>query len=78
MGVEDVPEALREMFARGRSAEALVGLSEQAAMERARVEDAERVRVFRVGTHVAWHADHRPDRLNLVIQDGAVILASYF
>lgn len=76
--VDDVPAALREMFAGARTAADFVGLTERAARERASSEGISRVRAFRMDAQMSGRADHRPDRLNIVVRDGLVILASYF
>lgn len=76
--MDELPQHLTDMFSSGRPAEGFVGLNEQVARDRANAVGVDRVRVFRVGTNLSGHADHRPSRLNLVVREGRVILASYF
>jgi hypothetical protein len=56
-----------------------VGLGREEAEELARAEGlATRMLELPVAGSVAWRADRRPDRLNLVVRDGCVIRAAVF
>jgi hypothetical protein len=76
---ESPPHPFLRKFDRHDNLAQFVGLSRRDAEALAREQGfATRVLDLPVTEQVAWRADRRADRLNLVVQDGRVIRAAVF
>jgi hypothetical protein len=75
--VSDSPRPIPSMGATGEPRPEFIGLRRDEAEDRARAEGlTTRVLELPLTGPAAWHADGRPDRLNLIVEDGRVIRAT--